>query len=461
VFARRAARLATGVALIAHAAAAQSVSPPAPAQTHQRATPSVTTTSAECTKRHSTAIGQVACTLAQGLGAAHTPTLVVLLEFETNTRAERLDGLSARLSSSLAGELGPRARAAGDLISAQELPRLAVPGQRLIALRVRLDANQLSAVADELSGVPRFWERLRNVGPGSRARAFAARPLDAELRTFLPPVPLVVSRIDKSGPLDEPSVALACGDADADGSLEIVSVGRQRVQLGRLARGKFVAGQTLAWSALADVAPRPLREPIGSAVVRAPGSLEIGLSDRTDAVRFDASLRAVQRYPERLPWPGGGCARLEAIALGSKRTECAGSASSAPGDHGVDAIAGIRWTGRDGRERSVFASRRQKDALIELELGSQRVTLPDPAGAQLALGDLDGDGSVELVTTADTRDPSQDFARIQTLGEDGTAQEVLRVPVPAGVHAVAICPAETAGLAPIVLATGEGLWVLR
>lgn len=416
-----------------------------------------------CSSRHATAIGQVACELASGMPKADAPIVVLAVAVETPLRAERLDELAARLASLVAGELGPEARAAGGPVSFRDLTRQVAPGKRVVVLRPRLESDRFSAVADELSSVPKFWERLRGVTPGSLAHAFATRPLDAELRSFLPPVPLVLSRVDKSAPLDEPSVAVACGDVDADGTLEIVSVGRQRIQLGRLKDQRFIAERAVPWSSLSEIAKSPLREPIASAVLRSPGSLEVGLSDRAAAIRFDAELKPVARYANRIPWPGAGCATVNAVALKGNRARCEGPVDTTPllPGEGIDAIAGMRSTHRDGAVREVFARRRQLDGIVELGLGSRWIPLPEPAGAQIALGDLDGDGHPELISTNDGLDPSLDFVRVATVQEAGTLREAFRLPVPAGVHALAICPAASGSLSPIVLATGEGLWVLR
>jgi hypothetical protein len=382
---------------------------------------------------------------------------------QTTLRAERLDQLAERLANLVAGELGPSARASG-VETWTELARKAGRG-RVIVVRGELANNGFSAVADELAGMPRFWERLRKFTPKSRAHAFASRALDAELKSFLPLAPLVVTRIDRSAPLEEPSIALACGDADGDGSPEIVSVGRQRIQLGRIEKGRFVVFQSLAWGALADVAPSPLREPIAAAAVRAPGVLEVGSSDRGSALRLDASLRVVARFPDRLPWPGAGCAAIDAIALGQDPVPCerapARGAANTPRSPGVDAIAGVRSVRANGAIESVLARRRQQDAFVEVQLGARWIPSAAPAGAQLALGDLDGDGRAELVSSSDTRDPKLDFVRVETLDDQGQLREAFRVPVPSGVQALGICPLEGTGLSPLVLATGDGLWVVR
>jgi hypothetical protein len=82
-------------------------------------------------------------------------------------------------------------------------------------------------------------------------------------------------------------------------------------------------------------------------------------------------------------------------------------------------------------------------------------------GAQLALGDLDGDGAVELVSSLDTRDPKLDAVVVRTLVPNQAAAERFRVPVPAGVRALGVCPQRAGAMSPLVVATGDGVWVIR
>jgi hypothetical protein len=277
----------------------------------------------------------------------------------------------------------------------------------------------------------------------------------------LPPIPLVLTRVDKASALEEPSVAVACGDVDGDGALEIVQVGRRKIMLGRLNRGKFQITASAPWAELSRISARPLREPIASAAVHAGAGLEVGLSDRADGLRLDRSLRVVERFPGRIPWPSGGCATLTATGLSAERAPCARPAASREPESNIDTLAGARVVRRDGSALSVFASRRSNGQL-ELEFAGRRVPVPNATvGAQLALGDLDGDGKPELLTTLDTSDPSHDALVVRTLSDDGALLEAFRVDVPSGVRSLAICPHEGSALAPIVLGTGDGLWVAR
>jgi hypothetical protein len=199
---------------------------------------------------------------------------------------------------------------------------------------------------------------------------------------------------------------------------------------------------------------------VASASVSENAELEVGISDRADAVRLDHALHVVQRYPGRLPWPAGGCASVTATGLSAERTPCTKMPKAQGSDDNVDALAGTRVVRRDGTALTVFAARRANGELL-LDLGGRRIAVPAGVGAQVALGDLDGDGKPELLTTLDTLDAARDALLVRTLSDDGTLREAFRVPVPSGVHGLAICPSEGNALTPVILATGDGLWVLR
>jgi hypothetical protein len=82
-------------------------------------------------------------------------------------------------------------------------------------------------------------------------------------------------------------------------------------------------------------------------------------------------------------------------------------------------------------------------------------------GAGLAVGDLDGDGQPEVLSSAPTLNPASDALRVRTWLDDGSVVDRYTLPVPGGIRALAICPAESAGLRPVVVATTTELWVVR
>jgi len=84
-------------------------------------------------------------------------------------------------------------------------------------------------------------------------------------------------------------VALACGDLAGSGRTEIVAVGRHKLQLGMPNASRFSVRKEASWGALSPVAPSPLREPIGAALIESGTGVFVGLTDRANAV---AALKA-------------------------------------------------------------------------------------------------------------------------------------------------------------------------
>jgi hypothetical protein len=284
--------------------------------------------------------------------------------------------------------------------------------------------------------------------------------LDAEARRWLPPVPVALHELVRVGASDGDVVALACGDLDGTGAASVVSVGRTFVTFGKLTGSQYVAGARREARELAPVAPVPLREPLAAAWITPERTLELGSSDRAHASRVAAG-RAFE-LDARLPWPGGGCAALDGLAISPRPVGCTKDEhprAEALGSEPLDAIAGAVVVARDGSARSVRAGRRASDGAVVLSDGRHTARL-EHAGAQLALADLDGDGAPELVTSLDTLDPKADAVVVYSwLGSALT--ERFRVAVPAGVKALAVCPEVPERMAPILLATGLGLWAVR
>jgi hypothetical protein len=100
------------------------------------------------------------------------------------------------------------------------------------------------------------------------------------------------------------------------------------------------------------------------------------------------------------------------------------------------------------------------DAARALDSLHAEITVPS-VGAQLAIGDLDDDGLPEIVSSLPGLDRSADQLVVRTLGDNGTLRERLRLPVPSGIDALAICPGDGRAMAPLVAATGDGIWVIR
>lgn len=448
---------------LALAAAPAAAAPKGPAP-RPAAGPTSAPTPAPCARAPASALSGVAHDLALQLAAVPAGALVVSGPLAGDTKVPAPERITARVASVVAGALGHGARSVDEAATLSRARSLASRAGTLVHLQTAISRGELSVVAD-VYPVPRnFWDRVRDPEPSPHLHAFASRRLDAELHALLPPVPLVASHIDKAVGPERTPVAIGCGDVDGDGSLEIVVAGRGGVHLGRLRHGAFVDLASRSWRALSPVAPSPLREPLGGVSIEGDGLIDVGISDRAEALRLDGALAPVDKLGHRIPWPGGGCAHVAGIALSPTVEACAsGDDTAAPLDagHPLDAVAGARVIGRGGRARLVRAGRLAGEATVLLKDDAGRSARVEGAGAQLAVGDLDGDGQPELLGGADTLDPKGDALIVWTWQDDGNVVERLRVAVPTGVDALAVCPPDGSGMAPIAMATGGGVWVVR
>jgi hypothetical protein len=307
-------------------------------------------------------------------------------------------------------------------------------------------------VTAELRRATGLWQRIRHAKPHAEAHGFVEAPLDAELRALIPPPPLVVSEILKVKAPERGIVALACGPLGSDGGQELALVSRSSVRVGRISGRAFAERKRAAWSTLSAVAEAPLREPIASAEITAEGALRVGLTDRKDGLELSRELSVTERFAGLLPLPGGGCVARSGLGLGGERVKCSANEALVTQVLGgvLDAVAGsaLQQLGREQKTAQLSGT------FFELS------PLLSHIGAELALGDADSDGKPELAFSTDTLDPAKDHVTLATL-EGGKLQRRFDLPAPS-VGAIAICSRrEGPGMSPIVVASGDELWLIR
>jgi hypothetical protein len=440
---------------------------------------------------HAGAILHIAHEIAQGLGQIPPGAIVVASAITSDIAAPKADELAVRMAAQVAGRIGvakahpqPAALAVARGVSGR--------AASLVYLQIEIAKGELRVTADLYPVVSNGWERLRNPVPGPRAHAFANAPLDAEIRGFLVPVLLEQTTLHKIKHEEGEVLAIGCGDLDGDGGNELVLVTRARVAVAKIRAGKLVVLRAAAWSTIASRAPVPMREPLSSVVVSPRGhrgEILLGTTDR-GGVALDSAL-VVRRQLTGLPVIGAegeGCAppssetsaydgpvmpcdlAIVAKPAGPAGAAAAKTASAKPSEplplfippaQRYDAIASLDSVGRDGAVAHIVAVHEPggKMRIRRQDLGAARPIEAslDGTGAQVALVDLDLDGTPEVITTSDGAD---DLVLVSSFAK-GVLTPRLRFPAKEGVRAIGVCPPEEKGVPGLVAVVGNEVWLVR
>lgn len=426
---------------------------------------------APTTQRHEPALQRLAIDLDRGLPALDGLALVAVAPIEGDVAIKRPEALATMIGSLVAGRRTLEAPSEPEPLAAA-IAR-ARGARFLIYVRPRIEAGRLTATADVHPVPPTVWARARTPSPGSTAHAFADAALDAEVRRFLAPIPLVSPLAFTRGKNFEPDVlAVVCDDLDRDGSPEIVSMSPDQITVLRLRDGKVAPLATRLWSELSPLDPTPLRQPIGVAfsveragdALPAPTDVVVSNSNRAKALRLDTALEVQATYAQFAVPEGGAlaCLKLPGMAVTGPLVRCAEDAP-APRRASVSGVfdafaaaslvddAGARFEVWAGREQGVVELRDERGAFAKIASG----------GAQLAVGDLNQDGVPEVLTSLDVEPGKPDAVVIYSWDRAGKAapKEQLRIPIASGVHALAVCPPTSAGRAPFVIASTDEIVV--
>jgi hypothetical protein len=290
----------------------------------------------------------------------------------------------------------------------------------LVRLTLSVEAGELRARGDLLGTWVNFWSGRTPTRPPEPAAALArAVEADAALLALaaveppaLPPGPRPVRLLGAVlARLPRPLAALAAGDLDGDGRAEL-AVLTEREVLVFSAEGKLLAEHSL--EALPP-GPTPTREPFGALAI---------LSGPPRLAAF--STRFAQG--QVLSLEGGALrpvARLEAPLLGPEARGgfVPGQTAFAPevrlGDGGprTTTVPAPFTTFSAAPPRLLFVHLDGSASLFSRS--SAAPSRLSGLGAGSALGDLDGDGLPELLTTSPEPWPSPDVLRVYRLGPDG------------------------------------------
>lgn len=405
---------------------------------------------------YASCVGNVVMQAVPPLGAIPSGALVVAAPLETDVAPlpNRGDELALRVASLVAGKI-PGARASTKAASLDQARATASRASMLVYVRVQIQKGQLRVTVDAYPVVRNVWDRARLPPPPPTAHAYAAAPIDAEVRAFFPPLPLELQAVHKATHGEGEVLAAACGDVDGDGGAELLLASRDRVSLGRLRGGKLVVERSVAWTSLAKRVPVPLREPLGGAEIDV-GSAFVGTSDRGGVV-LDATLGA-PRGTSGIPIGAGMCAPVSPARLAFEGSVMPCEPVSAPprgARESFDSASAFDLVAPNGEDQIAIATR--EGGKLELRVGAAEKASFDGAGAQVAVLDANFDGVPEIAFSSDGPD---DAITIATL-KNGAPAVVSRIPAPAGVRALAACPSIDGGSAALVAIVGNEVWLVR
>jgi len=392
------------------------------------------------------------------------PSLVVIGAVDTKSKK-----ISARALGALHTELLRNIASVVPLYRQRHESPLSEPEARTLArqkdlplvyLQPRIDGTRLSLSASYIQWPSSFWQRA-HFPEGQRAHTGSTEvDVGSLLQRYLKPAKELFRVIKKvSNPNSNP-IALACRNQGKDAQIAIV--GRREVHVGQISQGSFLTTAEKEWATLSPVAPAPLRAPLGSAVFR-KGGISIGLSDRTHLLFTNDKLEVQSRSPRAYPLADGSClgftsSGLTPHAQGCPRSRLAPKLSA----RSVDAVERFAEpSSGEGVGRQVtlqLPTSGPAQLRVQPPSGSQATKTLPGLGHQILIGDLDGDGRAEIVSSSDQA--SGDHIQVSTLKKNGTLQSKKRLTTPT-VHALAMCPFDGTNPRAIVAAVGKELWWIR
>src|SRR5579884_153740 len=160
---------------------------------------------------YASAVGNVVQQVVPPLGAIPSGALVVAGPLESDVAPSpdprsgtaqtpapsRGDELALRVASILAGKIAG-AHASPKTASLDQARAIASRAAMLVYVRVQLQKGQLRVTVDVYPVVHNIWDRARLPPPPPTAHAYAAAPVDAEVRAFFPPLPLELQALHKA-----------------------------------------------------------------------------------------------------------------------------------------------------------------------------------------------------------------------------------------------------------------------
>jgi hypothetical protein len=293
-------------------------------------------------------------------------------------------------------------------------------------------------------------------------------PADGQVRALSPPAQTGLAKLESAKTPIRAPIALACGDF-GEGREEILIVGRQTLAIGALKNGKFESRVSRPYADLSPVAGAPLRLPLGAAVSTHEGTF-VGVSDREEFLLLDHHLRVIGRSKRTYPLGEGLCAPFTETGISSSSEPCPSMKSNTPPGvsnllegPGLDAFAVGQMTQAAGTTTDYLATLATGKSELSLSISSAAVGRKSQKlqelGSAIALGDIDGDGTMDLVTSNASAPSEEDLLLVISHLED-TPQPVARRAMKS-ISALALCPFSGTNPLTIVVASGDQLLLLH
>jgi hypothetical protein len=411
------------------------------------------------------AVDSVTQEVTQALGQTPGAVIVVAAPLTSDAPAPKADELAVRVAALVAGRLGAGAKAHPQTAALATARAIAGRASALVFVQTELAKGDLRTTLDVYPSMANAWDRIRNPLPAPTGHAFATAKIDAEVRSFLAPLLLEQASVHKVRHDEGDVLAAACGDVDGDGGDEILLVSRARVSLGRVRGGHYVAEHTAAWSSFAVRMAVPMRDPLASAVIT-DGAVHVGWTERgwmtlTPDFAGHTPLRGMP------VWGGDGlvCVMAEPSAGAYDGTpfDCNRAGILVPRlgllAARYDAIAATTIVDAGGEARPVAVAR-EPGGKLKMRLGDAPVrSFEMTFGAQLAVADLDQDGVPEIATSVEGGEDAVNVFSWTAANADPRGR--LHIAAPAGVRALAACPAEEHGEPVLLAVVGPELWLVR
>ncbi|ATB41559.1 FG-GAP repeat protein [Cystobacter fuscus] len=383
------------------------------------------------------ALERLALTVAKDVGEARPEAPVALFLSGAAPELRRAWGtlLAARLAER---GLAPFVLDAPSAEAAEPLAR--ERGARaLVRLSLNLEAGKLHARGDVVGTWVNFWSgRTPSRPPAPAAALVHAVEADAAVLALAavapPPAPPPATGTPRPlrfvgasfAHLSTPPAALAAGDLDGDGRDEIVVLTERAVQV-FAADGRLVAERSL------EVLPpstAATREPFGSVAVLSGPPRIAAFSTRFAHGTVLALEQGTLRF----------VSRLEAVPLGPEargafvpgQTAFAPEVRLGPGEQRLEHVP-ARFTSFSSFGSQVLLVHPDGSGSFYAQPSAAPVSLSG-LGAGTMLGDVDGDGVPELLTTSPELQPTPDVLRVfPTKGGLSLSREPLwQGPLPAG-----------------------------